>query len=142
MNCAERWNTEKPANPRRPWESWEDDSVKAPPDPDLVAKPVVVTTIGPMTRFRKRPIIVEAFQYGVTPEVDLPAWAKDAISRELVKPFTAEAGSLRWAEIETLEGTMRANYGDWIIKGIKGEFYPCKPDVFMRLYEPVEYVCP
>lgn len=41
-------------------------------------------------------------------------------------------------EIETLEGTMKANKGDWIIKGVKGELYPCKPDVFEMTYEKVD----
>ena len=41
-------------------------------------------------------------------------------------------------EIETLEGVMKANKGDWIIKGVKGELYPCKPDVFEMTYEKVE----
>jgi hypothetical protein len=40
--------------------------------------------------------------------------------------------------IETLEGVMTAQLGDWIIKGVKGEFYPCKPDIFAATYEPVE----
>ncbi len=40
--------------------------------------------------------------------------------------------------IQTLEGKMNAGYGDWIIKGVKGEFYPCKPDIFDATYEAVE----
>jgi hypothetical protein len=40
--------------------------------------------------------------------------------------------------IETLEGVMRAEVGDWIIRGVKGEFYPCKPDIFAATYEPVD----
>ena len=40
--------------------------------------------------------------------------------------------------IPTLEGVMKAQAGDWIIKGLKGEFYPCKPEVFAKTYEPVE----
>jgi hypothetical protein len=40
-----------------------------------------------------------------------------------------------WIEIPTLEGVMRANYGDYIIKGVQGEFYPCKPDIFEATYE-------
>jgi hypothetical protein len=40
--------------------------------------------------------------------------------------------------IQTLEGDMHANPGDWIIKGVKGEFYPCKPDIFAATYEAVE----
>lgn len=47
-------------------------------------------------------------------------------------------GEKVWIEIETLEGTMRADYLDWIIKGVKGEFYPCKPDIFEATYEPAE----
>ena len=39
--------------------------------------------------------------------------------------------------VRTLEGHMRANLGDWIIKGVKGEFYPCKPDIFEATYEPL-----
>lgn len=39
--------------------------------------------------------------------------------------------------IQTLEGEMKANSGDWIIRGVKGEFYPCKPDIFTATYEPV-----
>ena len=41
-------------------------------------------------------------------------------------------------EINTLEGTMHAEAGDWIIKGVKGEMYPCKPDIFVATYDPVE----
>lgn len=40
-------------------------------------------------------------------------------------------------DIKTLEGTMRADVGDWIIQGVKGELYPCKPDIFAATYEPV-----
>lgn len=40
-------------------------------------------------------------------------------------------------DIDTLEGTMETRQGDWIIKGVKGEFYPCKPDIFEATYEPV-----
>lgn len=43
--------------------------------------------------------------------------------------------------IETIEGTMRVNPGDWIIRGVKGEFYPCRPDIFDATYEPVDESC-
>lgn len=88
-----------------------------------------------MAKYRKKPVTVEAFQFGITPKSDLPVWAKEAISRDCIKPFSQYGGTLRWAEIETLEGTMRANWGDWIIKGVNGEFYPCKPDIFAKTYE-------
>ncbi len=45
-------------------------------------------------------------------------------------------------QIPTLEGRMRANIGDWIIRGMKGEVYPCKPDIFEATYEPVAEVKP
>ena len=47
------------------------------------------------------------------------------------------AGEVLYIEIDTLEGTMRANLGDIIIKGVQGEFYPCKPDIFEQTYEKV-----
>lgn len=47
-------------------------------------------------------------------------------------------GEKVWIEIETLEGTIKANFGDYIIKGVKGEFYPCKPDIFKLTYEKVD----
>ena len=53
-------------------------------------------------------------------------------------PVTIEAYQTdKEMEIKTLEGTMKANKGDWIIKGVKGELYPCKPDVFEMTYEKV-----
>ena len=54
-------------------------------------------------------------------------------------PVTIEAYQTnKEIEIETLEGTMKANKGDWIIRGVKGELYPCKPDVFDMTYEKVD----
>ena len=91
-----------------------------------------------MPKFRKKPIVIEAFQFAITPKSELPIWAKEAIARDLIKPFSQHGGSMRWAEIETLEGTMRAEVGDWIIKGINGEFYLCKPDIFEKTYDLVE----
>jgi hypothetical protein len=60
-----------------------------------------------MAKYRKRPVVIEAYQTD-----------KDI-------------------DIETLEGTMHANAGDWIITGVNGEQYPCKPDIFEKTYEPV-----
>ncbi len=53
--------------------------------------------------------------------------------------FHDEDGTLH---IHTLEGTMTAQRGDWIIRGVRGEFYPCKPDIFADTYEPVEAEVP
>lgn len=77
-------------------------------------------------KFRKKPIVIEAFRYGVD---DAPDW------------FTVPpgiTGFMGFCIIKTLEGDMRGEQGDYIIKGVKGEVYPCKPDIFEATYEPVE----
>lgn len=87
-----------------------------------------------MPKFRKRPVEIEAVQ--VTLEnMERPDWLRDAI----------RAGVAYWQggddphySIRTLEGVMRANLLDWIIKGVKGELYPCKPEIFAATYEAVE----
>jgi hypothetical protein len=86
----------------------------------------------PMPYFRKRPIVVEAIQY--RPHDNCGAVAafmdgKDDFECE-------ETENDEWA-VDTLEGTMFAQPGDWIIKGAHGEFYPCKPDIFEDTYELV-----
>jgi hypothetical protein len=82
-------------------------------------------------KFRKKPVVIEAVQWTGTnaDEVLGLALAQGSVRRERF------GGGLA---IDTLEGTMRANKGDWIIKGVKGEFYPCKPDIFAATYEPVD----
>lgn len=82
-------------------------------------------------RFRKKPVVIEAVQVGPHPQ---PDWFKAARDRG---DIYYEAGSGD-AMIETLEGVMRARPGDWIIQGVKGEIYPCKPDIFEQTYEPVD----
>jgi hypothetical protein len=91
-----------------------------------------------MAKYRKKPVVIEAFQFGITEKVDLPRWAKDAIQSDNIQCFSQYGGSQRWAEINTLEGTMRAEVGDWVIRGVAGEIYPCKPDIFEKTYEQVE----
>lgn len=77
-------------------------------------------------RFRKRPVVIEAVQYDGTAE---SAAACGLVERH---PTPHDRG------IQTLEGFMHASPGDWIITGVKGERYPCKPDVFAATYEPAE----
>jgi len=84
--------------------------------------------------FRKKPLVVRAFQWKGDEEV-LNRWL------EAVPPPTGGLavdtnGQLR---IRTLEGTMYANEGDWIIQGVQGEFYACKPDIFEATYEEVTH---
>ena len=83
--------------------------------------------------FRKKPVEIEAIKF------DGWNWAEcyQFISDEpLVFPQVLEEREK--IKIKTLEGTMTASRGDWIIKGVNGEFYPCKPDIFAKTYEPVE----
>lgn len=79
-------------------------------------------------KFRKKPVIVDAVQY-TGEKINIAEIAKFCPGVMLY------ADHLR---IKTLEGIHRADVGDWIIKGIKGEFYPCKPDIFEATYELVE----
>ena len=81
-----------------------------------------------MNKFRKKPIIIEAFIYGVNYR---PDWFSDKVTlNEIIT-------HLKYCEINTLEGLMRAEVGDYIIKGVKGEIYPCKPDIFEMTYEKI-----
>lgn len=88
-----------------------------------------------MPRFRKRPIEIEAIQLtnDTTPD-KVAHWCGGRVAPHPDKNFTF--GPLV-IEIDTLEGTMRAEPGDWIIQGVAGEFYPCRDDIFRATYEPV-----
>ncbi len=86
-------------------------------------------------KFRKKPVVIDAFRYGME---DAPEWFREAKRNRLVSTFSQYGGETRWCEIETLEGTMRGEVGDWIILGIQGEIYPCKSDIFYATYEAVE----
>lgn len=83
-----------------------------------------------MAKFRKKPVVIDAVQF--TGNFDE------------AEAFVGGDAEFRNGEliIATLEGPLHASPGDWIIKGIKGEFYPCKPDVFEKTYEPVEQAKP
>lgn len=80
-------------------------------------------------KFRKKPVVIDAEQF---------TWPAG-------KPVTADARFMHWPVksdekgvhlvIETLEGNHRADIGDWIIRGVKGEYYPCKPEIFAATYE-------
>ena len=87
-----------------------------------------------MSLYRKKPIEVEAFQWEL--EMGEIGPVKRDWNVEGYRP--KDAPYLNLYRIETLEGWMRVSPGDWIIRGIKGEFYPCKPDIFEGTYESVE----
>lgn len=87
-------------------------------------------------KFRKKPVVIDAFQFKSdwkSGTVSFPLWASQAISDSFID-LDKEPGS---ALISTLEGVMKATDGDWIIRGVKKEMYPCKPDIFEATYEPV-----
>jgi hypothetical protein len=80
-----------------------------------------------MTKYRKKPVIIDAIQYTgknrdeILVKLGMDSIGEDFISNDLI--------------IETLEGDMKDSVGDYIIKGIKGEFYPCKSDIFELTYD-------
>ena len=82
-----------------------------------------------MKQYRKKPVVIEAIQ--VTQE------AKEEIEAIEGVRVVSFDGVLAWASIDTLEGTMTASLGDYIIRGVKGELYPCKPDIFAATYDAV-----
>ena len=91
-------------------------------------------------RYRKKPVEVEAIHFdGSHASVLAVMRFVDAGrgTRE-IRIHADEDPAKTHITIPTLEGDMRATAGDWIIRGVKGELYPCKPDVFAQTYEPVE----
>ena len=81
-----------------------------------------------MGQYRKKPVVIEAEQY-LLGEVIRAKWLFDAMESGIV---FSDADGLK---IKTLEGVMSASVGDWIVKGVKGEIYACKPDIFAATYE-------
>lgn len=89
-----------------------------------------------MPLFKKKPVVIEAMQFTTNNEAGSPTmdaivnWANQG--SDVVRAWHNGTDIF----IATLEGEMRATVGDWIIRGVKGEFYPCKPDIFEATYEP------
>ena len=87
-----------------------------------------------MPKFRKKPVEIEAARYIGGGEFEhMPDWLGGAIEGGLITPSIVEGAVF----IETLEGGHIASPGDWIIRGVKGELYPCKPDIFAATYDEV-----
>ena len=84
-----------------------------------------------MKKFRKRPVIIEAEQFVIWNDDKIPLFIT---IHGITFPVTKEKTII----IPTLEGQHIASNLDWIIKGIQGELYPCKPEIFERTYEEVE----
>ncbi len=92
-----------------------------------------------ITRYRKKPVVIDAV-LNTGEWAPILAWL-DSVG--YLVPFLGEPAIQRSRDgvirIKTLEGTMRADLGDWIIRGVQGEFYPCKPGIFEATYDAV---CP
>lgn len=84
-----------------------------------------------MPKYRKKPVEIDAIQYSLTNGKEICDWAAGLI-------IETKNAYGQYLQIATLEGTMIGNIGDWVICGIKGEFYPCKPDIFPLTYESAE----
>jgi hypothetical protein len=103
-----------------------------------------------MPQFRKKPVVIEAVLYDAHAHShfwfsedgwdECPEWLQEAADQEVFsfvagdgEGFTDDKGVL-----QTLEGPLTVSLGDWIIRGVKGELYPCKPDIFEATYEPAD----
>lgn len=98
------------------------------------------------TRWRKKPVVIEAMQWRGHSTFDALGESMDYVMafEEWIEPLAKAVG--RWPLkyrgqsliIPTLEGDHEASPGDWIIRGVQGELYPCKPDIFAATYEPAD----
>ena len=79
-------------------------------------------------KFRKKPVVIEAIQWNGENKTEIIFFINET-------SFFSEEGILF---IDTLEGKMKASISDWIIKGVNGEFYPCKPDIFEKTYDIIK----
>lgn len=82
-------------------------------------------------RFRKRPVVIEAIQYTGENEREVRRFIGEV-------PSIGSLATPPKIPIKTLEGLTWASVGDWVIRGVKGEVYPCKPDIFALAYEPAD----
>ena len=90
-------------------------------------------------RFKKKPVEVEAVKWtgeNLREIINFTGWHELAATKWSWEEYE-KVVSLHGLKIFTLEGSHSAAVGDWIIKGVHGEFYPCKPDIFDKTYEPV-----
>jgi hypothetical protein len=100
------------------------------------------------SRFRKKPLEVDAWQYAGADDLeDSPLWLREYICeawdtergmkiKQRVRVDLSFWDCSSFLRIPTLEGVVAATKGDWVIRGVKGELYPCKPDIFEATYEP------
>ena len=98
-------------------------------------------------KYRKKPVVIEAMQLtgGTAQWHDVYQWIErntqgsfDPLAAEVPTSGVSIDPATGFVLIATLEGVMQAKPEDWIIRGVQGEFYPCKPDIFAAVYEPAE----
>lgn len=87
-----------------------------------------------MPKFVKKPVVIEACQFDGANITEV----ENFVGKKL--PTVISSNEDTQLVVSTLEGDMKASKGDWIIKGVNGEFYPCKPDIFEKTYDVVENV--
>jgi hypothetical protein len=87
-----------------------------------------------MAQYRKKPVVIEAIQWDGNNQGEIADFMGKIIRTKTSPEEGNPSGKIT---IETLEGDMTASVGDFIIKGVQGEFYPCKPDIFEKTYELV-----
>jgi len=93
-----------------------------------------------MNQYRKKPVVIEAVRWlpdGPVAVGEITAWLSDCQVAFVVR--LDDDGDMV-LDLPTLEGTMTALPGDWIVRGVAGEFYPCKPDIFDATYEEVRHL--
>lgn len=100
-------------------------------------------------KYRKKQVTIEAIQWNGKNLIDVSAFLCNQTRKEALKEInSSDISRKKWddyesivlddgLDIDTLEGRMEASIGDYIIKGVNGEFYPCKPDIFAKTYEEV-----
>lgn len=106
-----------------------------------------------MAQYRKKPVVIEARQFANwSSAIEIMTWATDVYlvpagaehplrresEHDASNGHVYEENAPAFLVVKTLEGPMRADEEHWIIRGVAGEFYPCKPDIFEETYEPVE----
>ena len=82
-------------------------------------------------KYRKKPVVIEAFRFQI--DAAAPDWFMDRVTDNII--ITHKDGT---CDINTLEGIMKSDKGDYIILGVNGEVYPCKPDIFEKTYDKAE----
>jgi hypothetical protein len=107
-------------------------------DPQAGSQAVTTLLFLPAMKYRKKPVVIEAFEFSYSAPKPWPQWLRAAhdLPGGVPNSFSFNLEAEKY-QIETLEGEHLVSEGDFIIQGIKGELYPCKPDIFALTYEPV-----